>query len=59
MTLRVLKPNTIIKKKFTHRTIEARTVITLVQCFDPTITSFNWETTSYTLSCKQLVPICK
>lgn len=42
---------------FAHRAIEALTVIVVVQSFNPSVTSFDWEATSEAFGCEELIPI--
>lgn len=41
----------------TYRAIEALTVIVVVQSFNPSVTSFDWEATSEAFGCEELIPI--
>lgn len=47
-----------INQLTTHRAIETRAVVVVVQSFDPTVAGLDRESAGYAFSREQFIPIC-
>ena len=51
--------NIVIIKSSIYRAVEALTVVIVVKCLYPAVTSFYWEPTREALSREQVIPVCE